>query len=81
MPKVNYNYTPSHVLFRLQDNSDPLYLSLTPKFTPEGKCDRISARIVYQNCPVERQTYHFDLVGYVDVLQPLRKKDWRKEEA
>ena len=79
MPKVKY--TDSHVLFRLQDNNNPLYLSLTPKFTPEGRCDRISARIVYQNCPVEQQTYHVDLVGYVDVLQPLPNKNWRKEEA
>ena len=70
MPKVTYTHW-SHLLFRLEDNCDPLYLSLTPRFTPQGTFECIRACIVYQNCPVEEQVYHIDLVDYVNVLQTL----------
>ena len=77
MPKVNYTHW-LHLLLRLEDNSNPLYLSLTPKFMPQGMFDRIRARIVYQNCPVEEQVYHIDLVDYVDMLQTLPIGTYRR---
>ena len=79
MPKVNYTHW-SCLLFRLEDCSDPVYLSLTPKFTPQGKFDRIRARIVYQNSPEEGQRYHIDLSDYVDVLQTIQHGTQRVRE-
>ena len=61
MPKVTYTNW-SHLLFCLENNRDPLYLSLTPKFTPKGTFEHIKACIIYQSCPVEEQVFHIDLM-------------------